>query len=350
MQYSAKKLTVLLCSLLLSANVLAKDHFKVCWSIYAGWMPWAYAQESGIIKKWGDKYGIDIDVVQINDYVESMNQYTAGQFDGCTMANMDALTIPAASGVDSTALIVGDYSDGNDAVILKGKKHLKDIKGQNVNLVQFSVSHYLLARALSLVGMSEKDVNVVNTSDADMASVFGTSDVTAAVTWNPIVSEILQMPNTYDVFDSSQIPGEILDTMVVNTKTLKENPNFGKALVGAWYEIMGLMQGNSAKAKEVRTDMAEAAETNLASYDAQLAKTHMFYTPQSALKLVDSKQLYATMKHVAEFSFAHGLLGDGAPSAGAVGIQMPAGVFGDKNNIKLRFDPTYMQMAADGKL
>jgi NitT/TauT family transport system substrate-binding protein len=31
---------------------------------------------------------------------------------------MDALTIPAAGGLDSTALIVGDFSNGNDAVIL----------------------------------------------------------------------------------------------------------------------------------------------------------------------------------------------------------------------------------------
>jgi len=43
-----------------------------------------------------DKYGIAIDVVQVNDYVESINQYTAGGFDGCVMTNMDALTIPAA--------------------------------------------------------------------------------------------------------------------------------------------------------------------------------------------------------------------------------------------------------------
>ncbi|AJQ95733.1 putative urea ABC transporter substrate-binding protein [Gynuella sunshinyii] len=350
MKNSARKITLLLCSVLLSANVLATDHFKVCWSIYAGWMPWAYAEHSGIIKKWGDKYGIDIEVVQINDYVESMNQYTAGQFDGCTMANMDALTIPAASGVDSTVLIVGDYSDGNDAVILKDKQSLKDIKGQNVNLVQFSVSHYLLARALDSVGMSERDVNVVNTADADMASVFGTTEVTAAVTWNPIVSEILQMPKTTDVFDSSKIPGEILDTMIVNTQTLNENPEFGKALVGAWYEIMTEMQGDSASAKEIRSDMAAAAETDLAGYDAQLAKTHMFYTPQAALELIISEKLYTTMKHVAEFSFEHGLLGDGAPSAGAVGIEMPTGVYGDKHNIKLRFNSTYMQMAADGTL
>ena len=41
MKYSAKKVTVLLFTLLLSANTFAADKFKVCWSIYVGWMPWS---------------------------------------------------------------------------------------------------------------------------------------------------------------------------------------------------------------------------------------------------------------------------------------------------------------------
>ena len=57
-------------------------------------MPWPYAAESGIVKKWADKYGITIKVQQINDYVESINQYTAGKFDGVTVTNMDALDDP----------------------------------------------------------------------------------------------------------------------------------------------------------------------------------------------------------------------------------------------------------------
>ena len=56
------------------------------------------------------------------------------------------------------------------------------------------------------------------------------------------------------------------------------------------------------------------------------------------------------MQQVAEFSYQHGLLGDSAPNAGFVGVQTPTGIYGDANNVKLRFDPTYMQMAADGKL
>src|SRR5688572_30330895 len=207
----------------------AKKSFKIAWSIYVGWMPWDYADQSGILKKWADKYGIKIELTQINDYVESINQYTAGQFDGCVMTNMDMLTIPSAGGVDSTALIVGDYSNGNDGVVLKGAgKKLADMKGQSVNLVELSVSHYLLARGLDTVGLAERDIKVVNTSDADIVSAFATPAVTATVTWKPQLAEITAMPKTTLVFDSSKTPGEILDLMVVNSAVLKANPKLGK--------------------------------------------------------------------------------------------------------------------------
>lgn len=342
---------LLIGSLSCCAVAASAEPFKVCWSIYVGWMPWGYAAEQKIIDKWAKKYGVEIKVVQINDYVESINQYTAGQFDACAMTNMDALTIPAAGGVDSTALIVGDFSNGNDAVILKGdNKTLKDIKGQNVNLVELSVSHYLLARALETVKLKEADVKIVNTSDADMVAVYGTKGVTAVTTWNPLVGEIMAQPHSSKVFDSAQIPGEIMDLLVVNTATLKKNPALGKALVGAWYEIMGTINAADPKAIAARTAMATASSTDLAGFDSQLKTTKMFYTPASAVEFVKSDALLTTMKKVAEFSFGHGLLGDGAPDAAYIGVESAKGVYGNPKNIKLRFDTTYMQMAADGKL
>ena len=333
----------------LAAHAETKDKFSIAWTIYAGWMPWDYAENAGIVKKWADKYDIEIDVVQINDYIESINQYTAGQFDGCTMTNMDALTIPAAGGVDSTALIIGDFSNGNDGIVLKGSdKNLADIKGQRVNLVELSVSHYLLARALDSVEMSERDVTVVNTSDADLVGVFNASDVTSTVTWNPLLSEITAIPDTTKVFDSSDIPGEIIDLLVVNTETLEANPAFGKALTGAWYEIMAKMQAGD---EEALTIMAEASGTDLAGYQAQLDATNMFYTAAEAVSFANSDQLQATMKHITDFSFDHGLLGDGAMDADFIGIAYPDGdVAGDKNNVKLRFDSSFMKMAADNAL
>lgn len=328
-----------------------KTHFKVAWTIYAGWMPWDYGARKGIVKKWGDKYGIKIDIVQLNDYVESINQYTAGSFDGCVMTNMDALTIPAAGGVDSTALIIGDYSNGNDGIVAKGAKSLKELKGQKVNLVEYSVSHYLLERGLASAGMSAKDVKTVNTSDADMVSAFNSSSVKNVVTWNPQLGEVKKVPNASLLFDSSKIPGEIIDMMVVNTQTLKENPKLGKALTGAWFEIMGIMSKNDAKGVEARTLMAKASGTSLKEYQSQLSTTKMFYTASEAQKFTEDPKLITTMGEVSKFSFAHGLLGSKAKNANFIGMTFPANkMVGNPKNIKLRFNSEYMKQAAEGKL
>ena len=329
-----------------------KTSFNMAWTIYVGWMPWGYAEQSGILAKWAARYGIKIKLTQVNDYVESINQYTAGTFDACLMTNMDMLTIPSAGGVDSTALIVGDFSNGNDGIVLKGKgKTLKDIRGQKVNLVELSVSHYMLARALGTVGLRERDLKIVNTSDADIVAAFAASASTAAVAWKPQLSAILKDPDAQLVYDSSKIPGEILDLMVVNTATLKANPKLGKALVGAWYEIMALMAKNDAAAKAATASMAKASGTDPAGYAGQLATTHLFATPAEDYAFVNGDALVNTMDLVRKFSFEHGILGQGAASVDAVGIQFPSGrTLGDPRNVKMRFDGSFAKMAMDGAL
>jgi NitT/TauT family transport system substrate-binding protein len=352
--FAAAAATCLLMSFAFASRGLAaeKTSFNVAWSIYVGWMPWDYADHSGILKKWADKYGIKIKLTQINDYVESINQYTAGQFDACVMTNMDMLTIPAAGGVDSTALIVGDFSNGNDGVVLKGKgKALADIKGQKINLVELSVSHYLLIRALAGIGLRERDIKVVNTSDADIVAAFAAPATTAVVTWKPQLSAVLGAPNAQLVFDSSKIPGEILDLMVVNTATLNSNPKLGKALVGAWYETLAVMMKGDAAATVARASMAKASGTDSAGFDSQLATTHLFAQPADALAFITGPMVSQTMDSVRRFSFDHGLLGRGAGSVDAVGIQFPGGrSLGNAANIKMRFDPRFTQQAADGQL
>lgn len=328
-----------------------RTEFDIGWSIYAGWMPWAYAEQAGIVKKWGDKYGITIRFVQVNDYIESVNQYTAGKLDGVTIANMDALTIPAARGKDTSAIILGDYSNGNDAVLLKGADGVAAIRGREVYLAELSVSHYLLARALETSGMKLADVKTVNTSDADIASAFGTPQVTAAVAWNPQVTTMKGVPGAKAVFTSADIPGEILDLMVVDTKVLRANPNLGKALAGIWYETMALMARQDAEGQAARAAMAKLAGTTPEAFEGQLATTFLYTDPKAAVAAMASPDLVTTMTRVRDFSFAQGLFGQGARSADLVGMSFPGGkTLGDPNAVTLRFDPTYMQAAADGTL
>lgn len=319
--------------------------FNVAWSHYTGWEPWGYAQEAGILKKWADKYGIEIKLTLVNDYIESINLYTSGKFDACTMTNMDALTIPAVSGIDSTAVIVGDFSNGNDGIVMKNGATVADLQGRDIKLVELSVSHYLLARALDMNGMTERDVKLINTSDADIAAIFTADPNGAAVTWNPPLMQTRNAPGAELIFDSSQIPGEIIDMMVVKTGT---PDTLKKALTGAWYETMAVMSAKDADAQAALEFMAKASGATLAEFKAQLETTAMFYTPASAAEFAASDKVKETMEQVRQFSFAKGLFGTNAASADLVGIAFDDGaVLGEKNNVKLRFTAEYMKSATE---
>jgi len=343
-----RTLSLLIVALLgLSGAAQAAEHYRVAWSHYTGWEPWGYADHAGILKKWADKEGIEIDLTLVNDYIESINLYTSGQFDACAMTNMDALTIPAVGGVDSTALIVGDFSNGNDGIVMKNGKSVKDLKGRTINLVELSVSHYLLARALGMNGMSEKDVKLVNTSDADIAAVFAAEPDGAVVTWNPPLQQVRNVKGAEMVFDSSKIPGEIIDLMVVKTDA---PDSLKKALVGAWYETMAIMSGSDNAAKEAIEYMAAAAGATVPEFKAQLRTTAMFYDPAKAADFARSPKLGETMDYVRNFSFEKGLFGEGAQSPDFVGIAYPNGtIAGDAKNVKLRFYADYMAAAATGQ-
>ncbi|QSP95529.1 ABC transporter substrate-binding protein [Marinobacter salinisoli] len=344
---SALSIGLLTASAAMNAAAEEKDSFSIAWTIYAGWVPWQYAEDYGIVKKWADKYDIEIDIVQVNDYIESINQYTAGQFDGVTATSMDGLSIPSASGIDTTALIVGDYSNGNDGLVSKDGKSIEDLEGETVHLVELSVSHYLLARALTSVGLEERDLSVVNISDADLVSAFQTDDVRHVGTWNPLLTEVEGFPGATKLFDSSQIPGHIKDLTLVNTETLADNPKLGKALVGAWFETMNIVKADTEAGAEARAYLGKLSGTDQAGYEAQLAGMKMFWEPQMSVDFINSKEASEAMDSVRQFSFDKGLLGQGAMSPDFVGIQFPDGtIMGDEGNVKLRFNDEYMKMGA----
>jgi NitT/TauT family transport system substrate-binding protein len=326
----------------------AKPRFEVAWSHYTGWEPWGYADHAGILKKWGDKHGIEIGLTLVNDYVESINLYTAGKYHAVVMTNMDALTIPAVGGIDSQAIIVGDYSNGNDGIVMKNGTKVTDLEGRSINPVELSVSHYLLARALDMNGMAEKDVTLVNTSDADIASLFAADPNGAAVTWNPPLMQARAAPGANLVFDSSQIPGEILDLMVVKTDAPDTLKN---ALTGAWYETLAVMTGQGPATDAALDFMAKQSGATVDEFKAQLATTALYRTAAEGAAFAASPEVGATMDKVRNFSFDKGLFGPNAKSVDAVGIELSDGtVLGDKANVKMRFTARYMQAAADGKL
>lgn len=194
---------------------------------------------------------------------------------------MDRLSISSGGSVDATALIVGAYSDGNDPRILKGEVDIASVAGRSVHLVELSASHDLLAPARDSVSLSEAVLGGdINTYNADMIAAYATTDVEAVVSWNPLVSAIMEELGTNKHFDSSDIPDEIIGLIIVNIVTLAANSNIGKVLTDPSHEMMGLM---AAGGEAVLADKAKAFVTDLASCKVLPASTEMFFGPAYAV-------------------------------------------------------------------
>lgn len=267
------------------------------------------------------------------------------------MINMDVFIIFVVGGVDFMVLIVGDYFNGNDGIVFKGKnKKLVDIKGQLVQLVEFLVLYYLLVCVLEMVGLCECDVKVVNISDVDIIVVFVILVVISMVIWNLMLFLIVVLFDVLLVYIFKQLFGEIMDLMVVNIKILQENFVFGKVFIGVWYEMMVIMIVKDECVICVLIVMGKVFGIDLVGFQLQLVVIVMFYQFKVVLEFVIKKELLVIMGCIVKFSFDYGIFGFNVKSVDGIGVVFDGNVvIGDKKNVKLCFDLVYMKMVVDGK-
>ena len=110
---------------------------------------------------------------------------------------------------------LGSEFKHHDSIVIKNGNSVKDLKGKSVKLVELSVSHYLLSRALEQNGLKERDVNIMNTSDADIASVFMSEDNAAVVTWNPPLQVVQNMKGAVKVFTKGAISRNLAENVPI---------------------------------------------------------------------------------------------------------------------------------------
>lgn len=338
MKTNITSLIVALAFAAFATTASAAESVKIAWSHYTGWEPLGVMQENGILAKHAAANGVEIEMVFVGDYIDSLTLYSSGAFNGVAVTNMDVLAIPGVGGRHSTALIVGDYSDGNDGLVLKGVK-MEDLNDRTVNLVEYSVSHYLLARCAQIKGFDMSRLELENTTDADIPALVESSDEAVVVSWNPMLMAIRGMTGVDVTCTSADIPGEIIDMVVVGDEV---SPAARKALVDAWYETMALIQSRDTATMEA---LAEQAGASVTDFESQLDTTHMFYTAADAVAFMTSADLPSTMKSVIQFSFDNGVY-DGVDTVDELGVKFTDGsVLGDANNVMLTFDDTVTSAA-----
>ncbi len=317
----------------------APHEVVVGFSHYTGWEPYAYIRDNGILDQVNKEFNTDIKIRFYGSYDASLSDYAGGSLQGVTMTNMDGLV--AASAVKTDALILGDTSHGNDAVLAYGYSQCSDLKGQDVYLLTKSVSHYMLQKYLATCGLTDLDVTLKNNSDeSTLVAMFNnavnTNTPIAMVTWNPNVQSIMENPKAVKLFDSSQIKGEISDWLMVNADESKVTANDKAALKKMWAMAMKDMTTRGQTQDEMIAFMAKFAETSVPSFKGQMKTTRFFVTEESAQKELMSANQESIMEDVIAFVDEQEIVKD--MDIEDLGVRLADGtVLGDEANIVLDF-------------
>jgi NitT/TauT family transport system substrate-binding protein len=158
--------------------------------------------------------------------------------------SLDELFGLAEDGYDPRIILVVDVSNGADVVVGRpGMRSMKDLKGRSVAVESSALGAFVLSRALAVSGMQASDVNVVHLESNEQAGAYEKGQVDAAVTFDPYRAQFLRA-GAATLFDSTQIPGEIVDLLAVRQTALERHPKAIQALLAGWFDALDYVRND----------------------------------------------------------------------------------------------------------
>jgi NitT/TauT family transport system substrate-binding protein len=189
---------------------------------------------------------LDPAAVQLVEYPsasEVLRAFRNQAIDGMVIS-LDELFGLAVDGFQPRIILVVDVSHGADVVVgRRGMRSMSDLKGKSVAVESSALGAFVLSRALAVNGMQASDVNVVHLESNEQTSAFEKGQVDGAVTFDPYRAQFLQA-GARTLFDSAQIPGEIVDLLAVRASAVDKEPKAIQALLAGWFDAIDYMDRN----------------------------------------------------------------------------------------------------------
>jgi NitT/TauT family transport system substrate-binding protein len=244
---TTRYLCVLACAaLLLAFSGCAREPattLRIGTNVWIGSEPLYLARELG---------RLDPAAVQLVEYPsasEVLRAFRNQTIDGMVIS-LDELFGLAVDGFQPRIILVVDVSHGADVVVGRsGMRTMRDLKGKSVAVESSALGAFVLSRALLLNDMQASDVNVVHLESNEQPGAFEKGQVDGAVTFDPYRAQFLKAGAT-TLFDSTQIPGEIVDLLAVRATVLQQNPKAIQALLTGWFDALDYIKSNPKDAAQ----------------------------------------------------------------------------------------------------
>ncbi|MDH5300538.1 MAG: ABC transporter substrate-binding protein [Gammaproteobacteria bacterium] len=293
------KLVIVFAVLLTGCEGESVETLKVGTSLWPGYEPLFLG------KRHGHFNNSEITFVEYPVPAGAVRALINGSVQAATLTMDEVLKIKEV-GVPIKVVLVINISEGGDVILARqGIRSVKDLKGKRVANEGSVLAQYLLARALEINGLSLADIRSVRLSSTMHETVFTDGGIDAVVTYEPAKTKLIRN-GAAQIFSSADIPGEIVDVLVVTEKYLATHPEVVKDLVDGWYLSLATFDSDKVGAARIineRMHVGEAAV--LASFDGMILPDRK---RTNALLSGDDSHLYESLRGLAKTMRNHDLL------------------------------------------
>lgn len=153
-----------------------------------------------------------------------------------------------AEGLDLSIVLVTDISHGADVLLARPEiERLADIRGQRVGYEETALGAYMLGLTLQAARLELTDIVSVPVPVDEHLRAYRNGQVDAVVTFEPVRSQLLEQ-GARELFSSADVPGKIVDVLVVRRDVAEQRPQQVQALVDAWYGALKWMSAHRQQA------------------------------------------------------------------------------------------------------
>ena len=236
-------------------------------NIWPGYEPLYLARNQGFLD---DK---KVHLVEFSSSSQTLQSFRNEVIDAAALTLDEALLL-LDSGEKIKIVLVMDISNGGDAIIGQSNlSQLSDIKGKRVGFESNALGAYIITRALEIAGLNRNSIKLVALDIDEQNKAFKQGKVDAVVTFDPVRKQLLKSGGML-LFDSSQIPGEIVDVLVVRENYLVKYPAQVQYLLDAWHQSLKIFkQHPTTAAKILGQRMKLNTDETLQSYTGLLLPT-----------------------------------------------------------------------------
>lgn len=242
---------------------------------WVGYDPLVLARDHGLV------HARQVKVVELISSAEALRHLRNGLLDAAGLTMDEALRL-VDGGLDVRIVALLDTSAGAHVVVAAPHiTGLQQLRGESIAVADATVGTLMLERLLRKAHLRQEDVTVVRLDATQHGTALLSGRVAAAVSYAPIDGPI-QAQGFRALFDSRQMPGEIVNVLVVRTEVLRQRPEAVDALLAAWAAGLDVMRLDPAGAAAT---LAPGADLTSAQYRA-VQRGLRFYTPAESLALL----------------------------------------------------------------